>query len=204
MSICGEAITLVKKYEGLHLTAYRCPAGVLTIGYGHTGKDVKNGMVITKTQADELLKKDLESFEKTVRSLNVNNRWNENQVGALTSFAFNCGNGNLKRLIKNRDNTQIVEHITAYNKCNGKVLLGLTRRRTSEKELFLKSEKSTYAPIPTKKYNSIIDALKSIGFDSSYTNRKIIANKNGIASYSGKSSENITLLAKLYAGKLVI
>lgn len=59
-------INLIKKYEGCVLTAYRCQAGVLTIGYGHTGTDVKEDMIITKAQAEKLLKADLIAFEKKV------------------------------------------------------------------------------------------------------------------------------------------
>ena len=66
MKISQKGIDLVKHFEGCSLTAYRRPANVLTIGYGHTGKSVKNGLTITQEQADEILKHDLESFEKVV------------------------------------------------------------------------------------------------------------------------------------------
>ena len=60
----NKALKMIKKYEGLALKPYYCQSGILTIGYGHTGKDVKKGMIITKKQAKELLKKDLVRFKK--------------------------------------------------------------------------------------------------------------------------------------------
>jgi len=53
---------MIKGWEGCRLTAYKCPAGVLTIGYGHTGKDVKPGMKITQTQADALFETDVNNI----------------------------------------------------------------------------------------------------------------------------------------------
>lgn len=82
-------INLIKKYEGCVLTAYRCPAGVLTIGYGHTGTDVKEDMIITKAQAEKLLKADLIAFEKKVSAYDPIYHFNANQFSALVSFAYN-------------------------------------------------------------------------------------------------------------------
>ena len=58
-AVCQAAIDLVKHFEGLHLKAYLCPVGVPTVGYGHTGPDVRLGMTITKAQAEQLLAADL-------------------------------------------------------------------------------------------------------------------------------------------------
>ncbi|MEE3439617.1 lysozyme, partial [Ruminococcus sp.] len=63
MKINEEGLSLIKSFEGLRLKSYKCPSGIWTVGYGHTGKDVKPGMVITEEQAEELLKKDIELFE---------------------------------------------------------------------------------------------------------------------------------------------
>ena len=85
---------LVKEFEGLYLTAYVCPAGVLTIGWGHTGSDVRAGMTITQAQAETFLTNDLNKFATCVNSY-LKVRLNPNQVGALVSFSFNLGCGSL-------------------------------------------------------------------------------------------------------------
>ena len=135
----GEAgINLIKSFEGLRLTAYK-PVSTekyYTIGYGHYGADVKQGMTITKDYADALLRLDLDKCERAVNSYERN--WNQNQFDALVSFTFNCGVTNLKRLVANRNNVQIAKAITLYNKAGGKVLKGLVRRREAEKELYLR------------------------------------------------------------------
>lgn len=139
MKISDNGLSIIQKFEGCRLKAYKCPAGVLTIGYGHTGKDVKAGMTITKAQAVELLKKDVAKFEKVVAKYNKTYKWNQNQFDALVSFAFNVGN--IDQLTNNgkRSIAEISAKIPAYNKANGKVLLGLTRRRADEKKLFDKA-----------------------------------------------------------------
>lgn len=140
MKIGKEGLELIKKFEGCKLKAYYCPAKVLTIGVGHSGSDVKEGMVITQEQADNLLKKDLEKFEKGVEgALKVG--VNQNQFDALVSFAFNCGLGalNSSTLLKklNKGNYKAAaSEFLKWNKAGGKVLAGLTKRRQAEKLLF--------------------------------------------------------------------
>ena len=90
-SINREGLELVKQFEGCKLKAYVCPAGILTIGYGSTGKHVKPGMVITKDQAEELLRSDLRRFEDCVTEAAPNAT--DNQFSAMVSFAFNVGCG---------------------------------------------------------------------------------------------------------------
>ena len=136
MKISDNGLNIITEFEGCQLKAYRCPAGVLTIGYGHTGSDVTAGLTITKDQAIKLLKKDISKFEKKVEKYNSIYNWNQNQFDAMVSFAFNVGSidqltDNGKRSIK-----EISSKITAYNKAGGKVLAGLTRRRAKEIELF--------------------------------------------------------------------
>ncbi len=136
MRTSQKGIELIKSFEGCVLTAYMCPANVWTIGYGHTA-GVKQGQVITKAQADDFLKADLAKYERYVNNTGL--ELNQNQFDALVSFTYNCGNGNLKKLIKNRTLSQIAEALLLYNKSNGKVLNGLVRRRQAERELFLSS-----------------------------------------------------------------
>lgn len=140
MSINSRGLALIKEFEGLYLTSYKCPAGVWTIGWGHTGKvagkSICSGMRITTNVAEELLKADLKTFETSVNKLPY--KLNENQFAALVSFAFNCGEGNLTKLTQNNTRTlaQISNALPLYNKANGTILVGLTRRRQAEQELF--------------------------------------------------------------------
>lgn len=142
MQISENCVKIVKKFEGLFLSAYVCPAGVWTIGYGHTGSvhglAIHSNMKITAKTADELLTEDLKKFEKHVNSFDYIYHWNQNEFDALVSFAFNVGN--IKQLTNNgkRTKAQIAEAILLYDKGGGKVLPGLTRRRKEERELFLK------------------------------------------------------------------
>lgn len=139
MKTSKAGIDLIKSYEGLRLKAYKAVSAekFYTIGYGHYGADVSRETIITKEHAEQLLKKDLEKFEKAVTALN--RAWTQNQFDALVSFAFNCGAANLKRLVANRDDLQIADAFLLYNKAGGKVLSGLVRRRKAERALFLKN-----------------------------------------------------------------
>ena len=91
MHINKEGLNLIMESEGLSLKAYKCPAGVWTIGYGHTGKDVKKGMTITEEKATELLKSDIVRFEKHVSCYNKIYNFTRNEFSALVSFAYNIG-----------------------------------------------------------------------------------------------------------------
>ena len=134
-----KGIQIIKKYESLQLKAYRCPAGVWTIGYGHI-KDVKQGDVITEKQAEILLKKDLAGAEATVNKERLN--INQNQFDALVSFTFNLGSGAFKgstllKCIKaNPLGSNIAYEFSRWNKAGGQELKGLVRRRKEEAELY--------------------------------------------------------------------
>lgn len=134
MHISEKGLRLIKNFEGCRLTAYKCSAGIWTIGWGHTA-GVKQGMTITQKQADDMLKTDLVVYENHVKSLK--REFNQNEFDALVSFCYNCGIGSLKTLCKNRTNAQIAEALLLYNKAGGRVLEGLNRRRKAERELFL-------------------------------------------------------------------
>lgn len=139
MRTSSKGINLIKKFEGCRLKAYKCPAGVWTIGWGHTA-GVKEGQNITQDEADRYLVEDLKVFEKYVTNLKL--PLNQNQFDALVSFTYNCGPGNLKTLVKNRSLQQIADALLLYNKSAGVTLNGLVRRRTEERELFLKQDNS--------------------------------------------------------------
>lgn len=142
MKISTTGLNLIKSFEGCRLTAYKCPAGVWTIGYGHTG-GVKSGQKITQAKADAYLKTDLAKFEKHVASYDKKYKWTQNEFDALVSFAYNVGS--ITQLTANgtRTKKQISEKILAYDKAAGKILAGLTRRRHAEKALFDKPVKSS-------------------------------------------------------------
>ena len=140
MKITNEGINLIKKFEGLRLEAYLCPAGVWTIGYGHT-KGVKKGDKITEETANMLLELDLNDFIVGVQKLlkkNINN----NQFSALVSFAYNLGLNNLKNstLLKkvnsNSKDRTIVDEFIKWIYAGGKPLEGLKRRRQAEAYLY--------------------------------------------------------------------
>lgn len=138
MKTSQRGINLIKEFEGLRLTAYRCPAGVYTIGYGHT-RGVKRGMKITEEEASAFLTADLRNSERTVERYDGIYHWSQNEFDALVSFTFNCGAANLRALLRNgrRNRSQIAATLPLYRKAGGKVLKGLERRRAAEKTLFL-------------------------------------------------------------------
>lgn len=140
MKISNNGLELIKKFEGCQLTAYKCPAGVWTIGYGHTGKDVIPGMVVTLHQAEELLKKDVRPAEDTINRENLD--LNQNQFDALVSFVYNLGAGNfrsstlLKMLKINPCSPNIRTELGKWCKVKGSTLPGLALRRKKEADLY--------------------------------------------------------------------
>jgi len=144
MRINQAGLELIKTFEGLELEAYIDPVGIWTIGYGHTG-DVREGMMISPGQAEELLRKDVSRTEKGVSNV-INQNVHENEFSALVSLAYNIGNSALasstalKRLNLG-DRLGAAQAIEWWNKgrVNGRLveLPGLTRRRAAEKALFL-------------------------------------------------------------------
>lgn len=137
MRTSDAGLNLIKKYEGCHLTAYKCPSGVWTIGYGHT-HNVTQGMTITQAQADDFLRSDLQNAEKYVDVYAPIYRLTQLQFDALVSFTYNCGAGNLKKLVNGgmRSIREISEALPSYNKSRGVVLKGLVNRRYEEKAMF--------------------------------------------------------------------
>lgn len=138
--INDNALELIKRFEGLRLTAYKCPAGVWTIGYGHTA-NVLRGQRCTEIQAELWLMDDLREAEQAVDDL-VKVPLTDNQRGALVSFVFNVWAGNfiastLLKKLNAGDYAGAADEFRRWNKAGGKVLAGLTRRRDAEAALFL-------------------------------------------------------------------
>ena len=137
MKATDNCVQLIKRFEGLYLKAYVCPAGVLTIGYGHT-RGVKPGDKINELQAEIYLREDVEACEIQLNYLTL--PINQHQFDALCSFIFNLGIGNfmqstLLKKLKAGDNTA-ADEILRWDKSGGKVLPGLTARRKAEYDLF--------------------------------------------------------------------
>ena len=133
----GGLDNLLKKFEGCKLKAYRCPAGVCTIGYGHTSAagapEVRDGMIITQADAEDILKRDIVKYEIAVMDL-VKVKLTQNQFDVLVDFAYNAGVGNLKsstmlKKVNAGDLDAVPAELMKWTKGGGKVLPGLVRRR---------------------------------------------------------------------------
>ena len=139
MNISREGIALIKKFEGCELQAYKCPAGVWTIGYGHT-KDVKEGDRINKDEANHLLEEEMIEYESYVNDM-VDVELNQNQFDSLCTFCYNLGPHNLKsstllKVLNDKKYHEVPAQIKRWNKAGGKVLDGLVKRREAEALLF--------------------------------------------------------------------
>lgn len=134
-----DGVELIRHFEGCRFDAYLCPAGVWTIGYGHTA-DVKEGDSIDQEAAEAFLIEDLETFEQAVTRL-VEVPLTQQQFDALVSWTFNLGAGNLAEstLLKKLNNYQyaeVPEQMMRWVRAGGQVLEGLVRRRAAEAALF--------------------------------------------------------------------
>lgn len=149
MKLSNAGKKLIHGFEGLRLKAYKAvpTEKYWTIGYGHYGSDVKEGMEIDKKKAEELFEKDIAKFEKAVND-SVTQEINQNMFDALVSFAYNVGvtafkKSTLLKKINGGDFIGASEEFKRWNKSSGKVLNGLVRRRTMEAELFRKAVPET-------------------------------------------------------------
>jgi lysozyme len=141
-----KGLELIKSFEGLSLVPYVCAGGINTIGYGNTyytnGKRVLlSDQKITTQEAEDLIKHSLSTYEKAVDSF-CRDDISQGNFDALVSFAYNLGTGNLQKstLIKkvnaNPKDVTIADEFLKWNKANGTVLKGLTRRRQAEADLY--------------------------------------------------------------------
>ena len=139
MKISQEGISLIKKFEGCELEAYKCAAGVWTIGYGHT-EGVNPEDEMDKESAEELLALDLEVYERSVSWI-IEVPLEQQQFDALVSFTFNLGETNLskstlRKVLNQEKYSEVPNQIRRWNKAGGKVNEGLVRRREAEALLF--------------------------------------------------------------------
>ena len=139
MKASVDAYELIKQFEGLRLEAYLCPAGIWTIGYGHTS-GVSPNSFITIQEADEYLHRDVATIEMQLNKLNLILR--QCQWDAIVSSVFNVGIGNFKastllaKIRINPDDNSIIDEFLRWVYANGKVMKGLQKRRLAEMKLY--------------------------------------------------------------------
>lgn len=145
MKTSKNGIALIKQFEGCRLKAYKCPAGVWTIGIGHTGlvngKPITENTTITPLMAEALLAIDLQKFENAINKV-VKKPLTQSEFDSLVSFVFNIGIGafeqsTMLKLLNQGNFDLAAKQFERWNKAGGKVLKGLTKRRLAEKTLFL-------------------------------------------------------------------
>ena len=140
MKTSNQGKNLIKEAEGLRLEAYRCPAGVPTIGWGQT-KGVKMGQRITLAMAEDLLVEDLGPIERLLNGLKINFR--QEQFDALVSWIFNLGSGNFKsstmykRILADANDEEITDSLIKWTYSGKQQLPGLMKRRVAEANLFI-------------------------------------------------------------------
>ena len=193
MNISNKGLDLIKSFEGCRLTAYKCPAGVWTIGWGHT-KNVYEGMTITQAQADRLLVEDVQVYANAVNKYQSRFNFNEEEFSALTSFAYNCGIGSLDAVMACCNTKQeIAEECKLYNKGGGVVLAGLVRRREEEYKLFMSGSSNqandndgySYAEKGTYYFNTRVKIRTALNLDN--------ATFTGVCYEAGESVEYHTV-----------
>jgi lysozyme len=138
--ISDTGLALIKRWEGCRSAAYQCPAGIWTIGYGHT-KTAFPGMKISREQAEELFREDLKVFEAAVTKL-VTVPLSQNQFDALVSFTYNVGSSALAKstllaLLNCKNYLGTAEQFLRWNRAGNVTLTGLVQRRKAEYELFM-------------------------------------------------------------------
>ena len=149
MQMSQEGIdALLKPFEGCKLKAYRCPAGICTIGYGHTSAAgapaVTDGMTITQKQAEDILRRDLVKYETAVHEM-MHQPLNQHQFDVLVDFAYNAGEGNLRsstllKKVNSASFNSVPTELMKWTKGGGKILPGLVRRRHAEANWWVNGE----------------------------------------------------------------
>ncbi|MFO1122509.1 MAG: lysozyme [Hyphomicrobiales bacterium] len=144
MQQSAEGLALIKRFEGFRARAYRCPAGIWTIGYGHTAMagppTVTRGMVLSEAEAEAILRRDVARFAAGVRRC-LARELTDAQFSALVSFAYNVGLGSFRassvlRAVNAGDFADVPRRMQMWTKADGQVLPGLARRRAAEAAMF--------------------------------------------------------------------
>lgn len=131
---------LIKRFEGLRLKAYFCPAGVLTCGWGSTGLDIQPGMSWTREQADARMRSDARKFLRAVLKLSPNLVTDPAALAVAADFSYNLGVGRYKtstfrKKLEAGDIVSAKKELMKWTRGGGKVLPGLVARRQAECEL---------------------------------------------------------------------
>lgn len=142
--VSKRGIDLIKEFEGCRLTAYQDEVGVWTIGYGITNSDksitgttIKRGLKISQATAKKWLEESLNrKYLPKVVKYDTRYNWNQNEIDALTSFAYNIGSIDQLTANGSRSRDTIAKKMLEYNKAGGTVYRGLTRRREAERKLW--------------------------------------------------------------------
>ena len=207
---------LIKKFESCKLTAYKVDNAekYYTIGYGHYGADVKKGMKISKDTAEKLFRNDIKYFENCVNSC-LKVKITQSMFNALVSFTYNVGfsafkNSTLLKYVNKKQFTKASKEFKKWNKCGGKVLKGLVKRRLLEKIEFERQglapsniEINNYKVPSLKGYKgfSLVDGLKKYKYRSDYTYRRELWEMLGYDDiydiYTGSKKQNLLMLKKL-------
>jgi GH24 family phage-related lysozyme (muramidase) len=205
MKLSKNGLELIKSFEGLRLKAYKVTDSekYFTIGYGHYGSDVKEGMEISKKKAEELFEKDVQKFVDGVNEL-VKVPINQNQFDSLVSFAYNVGLGALKKstlldLLNGKEYKGASEQFERWNKSGGKVLKGLVTRREKEQKLFNTpvKEKPAVVKESVKKTEYIKYRIK---MGDTLTD---ISKKYGVPIHEIASINRITNIHRIYTGHIL-
>ena len=190
--ISKTGIDLIKEFEGCHLTAYQDEVGVWTIGYGITNADksitgttIKSGLKISQSTAEKWLVESLnKKYLPLVMKYDTRYNWNQNEIDALVSFAYNIGSIDQLTANGSRSRSVIADKMLEYNKAGGKVYRGLTRRREAERKLFLTREeevkdiKKKGCFSNNKNADNLTDFLHNRGYGAGEHNLRLIAAEN--------------------------
>ena len=205
MKTSQNGIDLIKSFEGCRLTAYKClPSETYyTIGYGHYGADVKIGMRITQTEAEELLRKDLSKYEYQVSCYENIYHWKQNEYDALVSFAYNIGSIHQLTQYGKRSKAEIAEKMLLYVNSGGTKIAGLVTRRKRERELFLSSSSAPAESITIAKptLRKGMKNSKQVRILQENLNKAINASLVIDGSYGALTKQAVTDLQSKYYGK---
>lgn len=212
-SVSQTGIDLVKHFEGCRLEAYQDEVGVWTIGWGITNADksitgttIKKGLKISKATAEKWLKESLnKKYLPKVMKYDTRYGWNQNEIDALVSFAYNIGSIDQLTANGSRSRATIAAKMLEYVKAGGVTYNGLVRRRKAERELFLKpieieeddkveKREGCFAPVKSPETcDSIEEFLKKRDFKSGEHNLRLIAAEN---CKKGPVKDALLILAK--------
>jgi lysozyme len=205
MRMTKAGLDIIKEFEGFRSKAYLCPAGVWTIGYGHTSAagapEVREGMTISRAEGERILKADLKTFEAFVREA-IRVELTPAQYSACVSLCYNIGGGAFKRssvarFCNKREWRNAADAFALWNKAGGKVLPGLTRRRAAEAALFMSDD-----VLEDDEIRPVVDEPKGKPMVISSTN--IAAGATAAAGVTAATKEVVDNTSSLFSGGNIV